>query len=55
MQHILIVEDDELQLKMLVDTISGHYPGWNVDACRTYDSALKLIKESCLDTSKEYT
>ena len=55
MQHILIVEDNEIQLNMLVKTIMQEYPDWKVDFCKSYDAAMNYIKDSLSDMSMQYT
>ena len=45
MQNILIVEDNQLQLNMLVNTITNEYPSWTIKCADNYNDALVQMCE----------
>ena len=55
MQNILIVEDNQLQLNMLVNTITNEYPSWTIKCADNYNDALILINKSLSREAEPFT
>lgn len=51
MQKILIVEDNEEQLKTLHDSIREKYPDWKIQIAKNYKTAMELLAASLQESS----